>query len=239
MTEFPVPLDSLIAFVKTRHPGADSLQNLSDAVELADQLDEQSDALIGHFVDQARRSGASWSQIGVSMGVSKQAAQKRFVPRETTDFADFSRFTARCRRTLAAAAVLAGGGELTDMQILAGLLSEPEGVAAQVIHGADITDDRIYGLVGATPPNPATLDSTEEALQKLTFASSARAVLAGALHGALGMRHNYIGTEHVLLGVMHAGGPAAQALGTLGLTYDRVRQDVATALAHIVASRQA
>src|SRR5215471_17618461 len=98
MSQFPVPLDSLIAFVKSQHPGADTLQNLSDAVELADQLDEQSDALIGHFVDQARRSGASWSQIGVSMGVSKQAAQQRFVSR--WESAEFSRFTTRARNVL-------------------------------------------------------------------------------------------------------------------------------------------
>jgi hypothetical protein len=53
---------------------------VSDAFAVSARLDEQSDALLGYFVDQARRSGASWSQIGGAMGVSKQAAQKRFVP---------------------------------------------------------------------------------------------------------------------------------------------------------------
>ena len=37
--------------------------------------------LVGHFVDQARRSGASWTEIGRSMGVTKQAAQQRSVPK--------------------------------------------------------------------------------------------------------------------------------------------------------------
>ena len=82
MTEFPVPLDNLIAYVKALHPEGGPLGNLSDAMVVSARLDEQSDALIGYFVDQARRAGASWSQIGSSMGVSKQAAQKRFVPRE-------------------------------------------------------------------------------------------------------------------------------------------------------------
>ena len=44
-----------------------------------EHLGDVADHLIGHFVDQARRSGASWTDIGRSMGVTRQAAQKRFV----------------------------------------------------------------------------------------------------------------------------------------------------------------
>ena len=46
---------------------------------MAGQLGELADHLIGHFVDQARRAGASWTDIGRAMGVTKQAAQQRFV----------------------------------------------------------------------------------------------------------------------------------------------------------------
>lgn len=49
-----------------------------DAMIAADALGDIADHLIGHFVDQARRSGASWTDIGKAMGVTKQAAQKRF-----------------------------------------------------------------------------------------------------------------------------------------------------------------
>src|ERR1700743_2377080 len=114
MTEFPVPLDNLISYVKPLHPDGGPLENVSDAFTVSTQMDEQSDALIGYFVDQARRSGASWSQIGGAMGVTKQAAQKRFVPTPTkaadlmrNNPAPFSRFTARAARTLAAAGKLA------------------------------------------------------------------------------------------------------------------------------------
>src|SRR3954469_19548346 len=103
MADFPVPLDNLITYVRTLHPDDDPLTNLSDAVQVAARLDEQSDALIGHFVDQARASGASWSQIGASMGVSKQAAQKRFVLKDDDlDLAgaSFARFTPRTRSTV-------------------------------------------------------------------------------------------------------------------------------------------
>ena len=92
---FPVPLDNLIAYVRALHPEGGPLDRLSDAMEVAARLDEQSDSLIGHFVDQARVSGASWSQIGASMGVSKQAAQKRFVSRADPDADSF--FGRRCR----------------------------------------------------------------------------------------------------------------------------------------------
>ncbi len=47
----------------------------------AEALGEVADHLIGHFVDQARKSGASWTEIGKCMGVTKQAAQKQFVPK--------------------------------------------------------------------------------------------------------------------------------------------------------------
>ena len=76
----PVRLDDLIAGIKKARP--DVLDQLSDAVVAADHLGDVADHLIGHFVDQARRSGASWTDIGRSMGVTKQAAQKRFIPKE-------------------------------------------------------------------------------------------------------------------------------------------------------------
>src|SRR3954464_1951763 len=72
-----VRLDDLIATITEGHP--DALDQLSAAVLTADHLGEVADSLIGHFVDQARRAGASWTEIGRSMGVTKQAAQKRFV----------------------------------------------------------------------------------------------------------------------------------------------------------------
>src|ERR1700745_1542148 len=106
MSEFPVPLDNLIAYVKTLHPDGGPLENVSDAFAVSPRIDEQADALIGHFVDQARRSGASWSQIGGAMGVSKQAAQKRFVSL-APEGPSYSRFTDRCCNVIAAAGQLA------------------------------------------------------------------------------------------------------------------------------------
>src|SRR5215467_6457406 len=110
MTEIPVPLDNLIAYVQSIHPEGSPLDRVSDAFTVSTTLNEEIDALLGHFVDQARRSGATWSQIGSAMGVTKQAAQKRFVPGK---FGDFSRFTDRARNAMAAADVLAGNADVS------------------------------------------------------------------------------------------------------------------------------
>src|SRR6187551_1081877 len=100
-----VRLDDLIDAIKKTH--TDALDQLSDAVIAADHLGDIADHLIGHFVDQARRSGASWSEIGRSMGVSKQAVQKRFVAKGDDAEVDvsqgFSRYTPRARNVVMAA----------------------------------------------------------------------------------------------------------------------------------------
>src|SRR5271166_5690515 len=131
MDNFPVPLDNLISYVRALHPDGGPLENLSDAVTVAARLDEQSDALIGYFVDQARHSGASWSLIGASMGVSKQAAQQRFVTALVPEGGQmFSRFTPRALNVLAAAGEIAGRAQqerIDAEHIAAGLLSEPDG----------------------------------------------------------------------------------------------------------------
>src|SRR3954447_24483678 len=98
-----VRLDDLIEGITKVH--TDALDQLTDAVLAAEHLGEIADHLIGHFVDQARRSGASWTDIGRSMGVTKQAAQKRFVAKGS-DGSDldpaqgFSRFTQRARNVI-------------------------------------------------------------------------------------------------------------------------------------------
>src|SRR5215472_6205857 len=169
MTNPPISLDSLISFVHAMHPDGGPLDNLSDAMAAAAQLEVQSDALIGHFVDQARRSGASWRQIGASMGVSKQAAQQRFVAR--WESADFSRFTDRARKVLAAAGRIAasGGAEHVDVaHLAAGLLSEPDGLAARVIHGAGLPDERVLAALGVTAA-PGGGDADAAALRQLRF----------------------------------------------------------------------
>jgi hypothetical protein len=243
MTEFPVPLDNLIAYVKAMRPDAGPLENVSDAFSLATQLDEQADALIGYFVDQARRSGASWNQIGGAMGVSKQAAQKRFVATGTADLIPvaakpFSRFTDRALRVVDAAGRLAAPAPVGSAHLAAGLFCEPMGLAAKAIAAAGLTPEQVYAALG-TGPAPGGPDANAEALLDLSFDDDARETLKGTLRWALRLGHNYIGTEHLLLGLLVTGGPVTDALGGLGLTPQRAEELLTAELAAYAARRAA
>ena len=240
MAEFPVPLDNLITYVKALHPDGGPLDNVSGAIMVATQLDEQSDALIGHFVDQARRSGASWSQIGASMGVSKQAAQKRFVSRDgglaPEGQQTFSRFTQRARTVIGAAGRVAGTEPVDAAHLAAALLVEPDGLAAKVIQRAGLTGEQVYAAAGAGPA-AAGEDTDAAALRELSFAAGGRAALKGALKAALRLGHNYIGTEHLLLGVLLADGRTSQALASLGLDTETAERLLGIEFAEIQARR--
>jgi hypothetical protein len=243
MTEFPVPLDNLIAYVKTLRPDGGPLENVSDAFTVSAQIDEQADALIGYFVDQARRSGLSWSQIGGAMGVSKQAAQKRFVPTKAGDLMPnnarpFSRFTARAAQALAAAGRLAAPEPVRDAHLAAALLTEPDGLAAKAVAAAGVTPEQLYAAVGAGPAEHVAKAGTAELLD-VTLDESAKDALKGALKSALRLGHNYIGTEHVLLGLLSAEGPLTDAFTGLGLPPARAEELITAEIADFQARKEA
>ena len=260
MTEFPVPLDDLIAYVKALHPEGGPLENVSDAFAVSTQLDKQSDALIGYFVDQARRSGLPWSQIGGAMGVSKQAAQKRFVPTKAADLfpsgtaKPFSRFTDRAVRVLASADRLAAGSASTGTEsaerppvstahLVAALLAEPEGLAAKAIAAAGLSAEQVYGAIGAGPAQQVTKAESVAPLKAdlltMNLDEDTRVALKDTLRWVLRLGHNYVGTEHLLLGVTFTGGPASSALTSLGLSPQRAEQLITAELTAAQARKSA
>jgi hypothetical protein len=235
----PVRLDDLIVHVTAQHPDGGPLAHLSDAMLTSQRLGDVADQLIGHFVDQARRSGAPWSAIGEAMGVTKQAAQQRFVP--STPGLDLrgsglNRFTPRARSTIAAARreAFVTKSKVGTEHLLLGLLSEPEGVAARAIAALGVTPDQIRGQVGAGPvPDPALAPK-----RRIPFTSPAKKAIELSLHEALAFGHNYIGTEHVLLGILAEGtGEGARALGKLGITQEPARAWIGQALDDLAAAR--
>jgi hypothetical protein len=234
MTDFPVPLDNLIKYVRTLHPDGSPLDRVTDAFSVSATLNEESDALLGHFVDQARRSGATWSQIGDAMGVTKQAAQKRFVPGK---FGDFSRFTDRARNTMAAARILAGDSDVSAAHLGSASLLEPMGIAAKMVGRAGLTPDQVYAALGTAAPTSGSRADTA-ALAELACDESGKEALKAAVRAALRFGHNYIGTEHLLLGVIDAGGPAAEALRGLGLTPETARAHMKAEFEEIQAARR-
>ncbi|MDF9816535.1 Clp protease N-terminal domain-containing protein [Streptomyces sp. SPB162] len=233
MTGHPVRLDDLISHVKERHPDGDPLQNLSDAVTLAQHVGEVADHLIGHFVDQARRAGASWTDIGQNMGVSKQAVQKRFVPKTPDDLdlpldALFERFTDRARNAVKSAqeeARDARHASLGTEHLVLGLLHEPNGLACRAMAELGASPEAVRAAVG-TPGQ-----ESEPAQGHLPITAAGKKALHLVLREALRLGHNYIGTEHILLGVLSDDeDPAAQALVGLGITKDATEEWVVATL---------
>ncbi|WP_435154426.1 Clp protease N-terminal domain-containing protein [Amycolatopsis sacchari] len=224
----PVRLDDLIDSVKNQHPEADALQQLSDAVLLAEQVGEVADHLIGHFVDQARRSGASWAEIGTSMGVTKQAAQKRFVPKEFTAASaesQFSRFTERARRAVVNAEKAArgvGNEEISPLHLLLGVIGEREGLAAKAVETLGVRPADIGERVNALLP-----PGVDDLPVHIPFSGASRKALELTVREALRLGHNYVGTEHILLGLLEQGeGPAFDLLTELGVTKDAVDGEI-------------
>jgi hypothetical protein len=231
-----VKLDDLIQAIKKAH--TDALDQLTDAVIAADHLGEVADHLIGHFVDQARRSGASWTDIGRSMGVSKQAAQKRFVPKATDagaldPNAGFGRFTPRARNVVMASqeeARASGSPEISPAHLVLGLLAEPEGLAARVIVGRGVTPEALREAVGAVLPPP-----TDQVPDLIPYDARGKKALELTFREALRLGHNYIGTEHILLALLEQE-DGAGVLTSLGLEKAEVEADLATALAAAVSA---
>jgi len=231
VTSLPARLDELIAHVQRQRPGAGPLEHLGDAVVAGDQLGELADHLIGHFVDQARRSGASWAEIGRSMGVSKQAAQQRFVPRpaDVATPGTFERFTPRARNVVTHAerhAREAGNDQVGLVHVVLGLLDEPQALAALAIEAQGVPLDSVRHLARAGLPPAA--DAQPE---HLPFDAASKRLLELTLREALRRGHNYIGTEHVLLALLDEGAwPEGHPLLLLGLRRDQAEAWVAEQL---------
>ncbi|WP_053914530.1 Clp protease N-terminal domain-containing protein [Streptomyces sp. TP-A0875] len=224
-----VRLDELITAIKKVR--AEPLEQLQDAVLAGEHLGEVADHLIGHFVDQARRSGASWSDIGKSMGVTRQAAQKRFVPKESADLdasQGFSRYTPRARAVVMAAhstAVAARAAEGLPEHLVLGLLTEREALAAHAIAAQGVTLQAVQDAATAALP-PATDDAPD----LVPYGPAAKKVLELTFREALRLGHHYIGTEHILLALLeHENGDGV--LHTAGLTKEATERYVTEALA--------
>ncbi|THA85127.1 Clp protease N-terminal domain-containing protein [Streptomyces sp. A0592] len=201
----PVRLDDLIEAINKVH--TDPLEQLSGAVVAAEALGDVADHLIGHFVDQARRSGASWTDIGRSMGVTRQAAQKRFVPKadkEGTGALDpnagFGRFTPRARNVVVTAqneARAAGNTEIRTEHLVLGLMAEADGLAGLVLRAQEVSPDEVRAAAAAALP-PAQDDLPA----LVPFDASAKKALELTFREALRLGHDFVGTEHILLALL-------------------------------------
>ena len=137
----------------------------------------------------------------------------------------FERFTDRARRVVVLAqeeARLLNHNYIGTEHILLGLIHEGEGVAAKALESLGISLEAVRAqveeIIGQGQSAPTG---------HIPFTPRAKKVLELSLREALQLGHNYIGTEHILLGLIREGeGVAAQVLVKLGASLDRVREQV-------------
>jgi len=137
----------------------------------------------------------------------------------------FERFTDRARRVVVLAqeeARMLNHNYIGTEHILLGLIHEGEGVAAKAMEGMGISLEAVRAqveeIIGQGQQAPSG---------HIPFTPRAKKVLELSLREALQLGHNYIGTEHILLGLIREGeGVAAQVLVKLGADLNRVRQQV-------------
>ncbi|WP_163582578.1 ATP-dependent protease ATP-binding subunit ClpC [Gracilibacillus saliphilus] len=136
----------------------------------------------------------------------------------------FGRFTERAQKVLALSqeeAVRLGHNNIGTEHILLGLVSEGEGIAAKALQaiglGADKIRDEVESLIG----------KGSEVSQTIHYTPRAKKVIELSMDEARKLGHSYVGTEHILLGLIREGeGVAARVLNNLGVSLNKARQQV-------------
>ena len=222
MTPLNISLADLIARLDEELSDADDLARISEAQLRSKTMSDLGDQLVNHYVGKARQAGASWSEVGDAIGVSKQAAQQRHTA------APFERFTDLNRHSIVLAQEAARTHKhdfIGTEHLLLGLLGEPRGLAYEV-------------LVAKAGSEQGVRDAIEEALPPagsktlrghIAFRPESKEVIEQALRASADLGHDWVGTEHTLLGLIRVEqSPAAQILRDLGFTPDELHETVKT-----------
>jgi hypothetical protein len=216
-------LTDLIAIVEADAASLDPLVRLSTATATAAELAATSDSLVGHFVDQCRAAGHTWAEISEALGVTRQAAHKRYaaVPR-------LDRLTERAKAAVGASVDAARGlghPYVGTEHLLLGLFP-PGGIAAMLLAESGLTEAAVAEQVLAHAPR------RDAGPAEPPFTPLAAEVFGGALSEAVALGHNYIGTEHLVLALFRdEDGLAAQILAGAGATHDGYRARIVELLA--------
>jgi hypothetical protein len=216
-------LDDLRRAVEARGPHASPLDELAAAVSVADKMRAAADELLDGYVGRCRAEGCSWAEIGETFGISKQAAQQRFVSRPPDG--PMSGFTDRARHVLVHAqdeARSLGHNYLGTEHLLLGLLREREGLAARVLRVLDVSAEavraRVVDMIGRGEDHDAG---------SIRMTPRSKKVLELARRESKRLRHPCAGTEHMLLAIVAEGeGVAAQILSALGADDERVHAEI-------------
>jgi len=216
-----VSVAELADAVRQQAPGA-PLDRVEAALTVSDELVWCADELIGEFVEEARRAGCSWTEIGQRIGVSKQAARERFGDprRRAPETWRLSAPAGGCVEAARREAAADGAAEVGTHHLLIGLFHE--GVAAAVLAELGVRADAVRaaarelfpggggggggggGLPGGPPPPESA--QAREAIR--------RAAMLAQRSG-----FDQVGTEHLLAALaLDPGSRARRVLGQLGVS---------------------
>lgn len=136
----------------------------------------------------------------------------------------FGRFTERAQKVLALAqeeAIRLGHNNIGTEHILLGLVSEGEGIAAKALYALGLGSDKIQKEV------ENLIGRGQEVSQSIHYTPRAKKVIELSMDEARKLGHSYVGTEHILLGLIREGeGVAARVLNNLGVSLNKARQQV-------------
>ncbi|WP_456277108.1 ATP-dependent protease ATP-binding subunit ClpC [Bacillus sp. AK128] len=136
----------------------------------------------------------------------------------------FGRFTERAQKVLALAqeeAVRLGHNNIGTEHILLGLVREGEGIAAKALQALGLSPDKIQQEV------ETLIGRGQDASQTIHYTPRAKKVIELSMDEARKLGHSYVGTEHILLGLIREGeGVAARVLNNLGVSLNKARQQV-------------
>ena len=227
----PPSLQELIETVRSDAGSVEPLDQLAVASSAMAELAETADAVLGHFVDQCRRRGHSWTEISGALGVSKQAAHKRF----SAGSPSFERFTPRARHVLEGAVDAArrlGHAQVGTEHLLLGLFEAPDGIAARLLTGAGATEEKVAAAVLERMPRGGSTVAVPP------FSPAAAETVTGSIAEALQLGHNYVGTEHLLLALFRdPDAVAATILAGSDVSYDGLRAQIVEILTAMQAGR--
>jgi hypothetical protein len=198
MPDAPASLPDLIHAVEERAGDDESLERLQVAAGLAGELGDIAEQLLDHFVGEARQHGGSWAEIGERLGVSKQAAQQRFVSdRRGGPFRHFGEAQLVIAKAQEEAQEL-GHNRVGTEHLLLGVLAQPDRPAVEAIGALGVTADAVRAHVADALPRGETSASGPF----LRFMPRAKRVLGMSIGGAHWMGHQEVLPEHVLLAIL-------------------------------------
>jgi len=136
--------------------------------------------------------------------------------------AGMERFTQRARRVLSLAhqeAERSRNNNIGTEHLLLGLMDEEGGVAGRVLRELGMTSDRVREVIRRVTTSSSSFDPN-----RVELAGETQQVLEHAVEEARRLGHHYIGTEHILLGLIRVDSTAMEVLRRLGVTPEQIRR---------------